>query len=241
MGVLVGVGSLRGSPGASVLAALLASVWPGGGGVLVEADPAGGVAAIRYRLGVEPGLLSAASRRHGLDAGEVDRHCQEWGSARVLVGPQSGEAAAAALTEAGPALAGALRGLDGGVVVDLGRLSPGSPAGLLMGACDRVVVVCRPRPDEAWTLAGRAAALRRVCSEVVLVTVGEEPYRPGELAFEVGLSLAGVVPVDPVAAAMVSGDAAVRSKVLRRSALWRSAVSLAGILAGSDAGVAVSR
>lgn len=240
MGVVVGVGSVRGSPGVSVLAALLASAWPGGGGVLVDADPAGGVTATRFGLGVEPGLLSAATHRHGLDAVELGRHLQEWGSARVLVGPQTAEQAGAALGESGPALVGALRGLDGGAVVDLGRLAPGSPAGLLTGACDRVVVVCRPRADEAWALAGRVAGLRAVSPEPWLAAVGEEPYRPAELAFELGVSLGAVLPVDPVSAGMLSGEVTVRPARLRRSGLWRAAVSLAESLAGSPAGVAVS-
>jgi hypothetical protein len=66
--VIVTVGSVRGSPGVTSWALLLAAAWPAEFDVeraVLEADVSGGVIGARYGLGVEPGAVSltAALRR----------------------------------------------------------------------------------------------------------------------------------------------------------------------------------
>src|SRR3546814_13554520 len=62
--------------------------------LLVEADLSGGVLAVRYGLGREPGLTSLAAANPTEEGGWLD-HAQDAGGVPVLVGPDSPEAAEA--------------------------------------------------------------------------------------------------------------------------------------------------
>ena len=62
---LICFASQKGSPGATLSALTVAAAWPNLAGrrkLLVEADPDGGVLAVSYRLGREPGLNPAGDR-----------------------------------------------------------------------------------------------------------------------------------------------------------------------------------
>lgn len=78
--------SIRGAPGVTTTSLLLASVL--GGAPVVEVDLSGGVIAVRYELGREPGLttLAAANPR---DPGGWRDHAQDAGGIPVLVGPDA--------------------------------------------------------------------------------------------------------------------------------------------------------
>ena len=91
----VALTSVRGAPGVTTTSLLLASVLEGA--VLVEADLTGGVVAVRYQLGREPGLTTLAAanphdtegwREHAQDAGGVpvlvEGHADESGSPAEL-------------------------------------------------------------------------------------------------------------------------------------------------------------
>lgn len=230
---IVALGSAKASPGVTTTSVMLAAAWPGDGRVLiVEADPDGGALATRYGMSREPGLLSAAAATRrgsqpddGLD--DLWHHTQELpGGTSVLAGPPSADQAHAALS-AGTHLAGALDRLDAAaVLVDCGRLRPGSPALPLAFTAGLTILVARPRLDEAHHLVSVARSLRDACPKVGLVTVGRRPYPPEEVAAAIAVPLVGVIADDPPSAESVRAGRG-SPRALRRSALARSALEVA--------------
>src|SRR4051812_17131410 len=96
------VGSVR-SSGATTLALALAG-WIDRA-VLVEADPDGGVLALRYGLGREPGLLTLAAARD-VDETRLLEHTQRLpGGLPVAVAPESADRSTHLLKTAGPRVA----------------------------------------------------------------------------------------------------------------------------------------
>lgn len=235
------LGAVR-SCGVSTLALALAATWPAGRRVmLVEADPAGGTLAAASGWPAEPGLVSlAAASRRRFDPAVVWEHCQVLpGGASVLAGPASAERARGALGMLGD-LAGHFAGLDADVVVDCGRLDPGSPAIAVWEGAGRQVLVVRPRLADlqavaAWTethATGREPSdvrpERRV--RVGLVVVGEGPYPDAEIAEALDVDVLCRLPWDPRgAAALVSVPAS--SRDARLAPLVRTSRTLAHDLA----------
>jgi hypothetical protein len=134
--------SAKGSPGVTTTVAALAATWPQGRRLLLaELDPAGGDLAVRFDLAPEPGLVTlAAAGRRALDERTLLAHTQvipghgrhDAHAPRVLPAPVSADQATAALVALRGRLAPVLEALptiDGtDVLVDCGRLDPGSPA-----------------------------------------------------------------------------------------------------------------
>jgi len=91
--------SVRGSPGVTSWALLVAAAWPAAVDeerVVVEADLDGGVLGARYGLGVDPGVVSliAALRRSEGLAVPVEDHGRRAGEGLWLVpGSETGEQA----------------------------------------------------------------------------------------------------------------------------------------------------
>lgn len=239
--MLLCLASLKGSPGVTTLAVALAARWPQPWRrVLVEADPAGGDLAARYRLPVTPGLVSlAAAARRSTDPELVGEHAQLLpGGLPVVVGPTRADQARAALTTiaAADGQAGVLGSFTGRhdlvAVVDCGRLDPDSPASAIVSAADQLLILARPRADELAHVADHLAAEHRGVpggpARTRLLLVG--PGYPGaEVEREVGLAVAGSLPWDTRTAAAMCGRAAT---LLRpRAALVRTATRLAGALA----------
>jgi hypothetical protein len=234
---LVCVASQKGSPGVTVTALALAVAWQRSTrrrALLLEADPAGGTLAIRYRLGVEPGLLTLAAAvqadRHR-EPGSVLAHAQRLpGGMPAVVGPDGPDQARAALRAAGDALGVWLRGfayLD--VIADVGRLDVGSPADRLAHAADVVLMVARPRVEQLQPAARRLSSLDAECRSVAWILIGEDPYPAEEVEAAYGYEVAGVVADDPRAVAGLEG--AITTRQVARSALLRSTTSLARDLA----------
>jgi MinD-like ATPase involved in chromosome partitioning or flagellar assembly len=231
---LVCVTSAHGAPGATTLALLAAGCWPRPA-VVVEADPAGGVLAVRYGLGRTPGLADLAAA--------VDTHAPAqalWNSAqalpgglRVVVAPESGEVTVGILDDvAGPLARWCMRLEDVDVIVDCGRTPPGSPSVALMGAADAVLVVARSTADQLYPSAHRVHALaaQTGCEHLGLVLVGGRPHRPEEVVTQLRVPVLGVVDDDPRSAqAFAAGGPAGRA--LRRSPLVRSVQGLVDDLA----------
>jgi len=230
---IVAVASAKASPGATTLALALAATWPAAAGdglraVVVEADPDGGSLAARFGLGYEPGLVTlATAARRGLDDATFFAHLQTLGDGvGVLCGPPSAQHAAAALGGVADRLAVHLAALAGvTALVDVGRLSAGSPALPLARRAGVCLVVARPRLDEVQHLAARARSLVAAGCELGLVCVGERPYAPVEVAASAGLVLVGVVADDGRGATALAGGPATE-RLLRRSPLWRTASAL---------------
>jgi hypothetical protein len=232
--------SAKGSPGVTTAVAALAATWAVGRELVVaELDPSGGDLAVRCDLAVEPGLITlAAAGRRELGSGTLLAHTQalplttgESGpTRRVLVGPVSADQASASLAALRGALGPALAALDADVLVDCGRLDPGSPAYDVATGADLLVMVARPVVAEVHHLAARVGALK--AGALALLLVGDRPYPVSEVATTVGASPLGTLPVDTRAAAALNDGHPSAMRVLRRSHLLRDAGALAEVLAG---------
>ena len=226
--------SANGSPGVTTTALGLAATWPAHRRcLLIEADPFGGVIAARYGLGDTPGLASlAADSRGGLNDEAIWRHTQQLpGGMPVLVGPATSEEALVVLRDLVGALADWLQAqAETDVIIDCGRIPPGSSPIDTMGATGIVLILARPTLDQLRPAAHRVGALNARGADAQLLLVGDGPYGPAEVTAALQIPVAGVVAWDPRTAAVLTGaHGAVRD--LRRSPLVRSAATLAERLA----------
>lgn len=219
--------SVRGAPGTTTTALAVAS-WLEDS-VLVEADPDGGVLALRYGLGREPGLTTLAASQV-LDAQGLRAHAQALpGGTPAVVAPESSTQVTHVWRAAGTRLGPLLASSDSGhVIVDVGRVGASSPALPFVGAADIVVLVCRPVADEVIPAAERALALGREKPRVGIVLVGDRPYGPPDIEAQLGVTVFGVVADDPKGALALAGGRAGRS--LGRSPLMRTSRALATAL-----------
>jgi hypothetical protein len=223
---VVAFGSVR-SCGVTTVALAVAATWPSERRVLlVEGDPAGGTLAAASEWPAEPGLVSlAASARRGGDPSLVWEHCHRVpGDAAVLAAPALGEQAQNALGMLG-SLLDRLGELDGDVVVDCGRLDPGSPSVALWERAERSLLVVRPRLADLQALASWAQT-RSLDHRTGLVTIGDGPYLDGEITEALGLEVLVRMPWDPDAAeALTSVPTSARQ--MRLTPLVRAARTLA--------------
>jgi hypothetical protein len=195
---VIAIGSFRGSPGATTVAFGLATVWTMSGrrSLVVEADPDGGVLAARCGLGHRPCLTDLAVKARGgaepdaiWEHGQVSRR-----GVPVLVGHPSPDQCHATLRTGATRIAELINAVtEDNVIVDVGRLRPGSPAEPLVEAAELVVIVLRPRLEEVDGVAPRLAALP---PNIGLVLVGDRPHRPAEVADALGVGVLGVLPED---------------------------------------------
>lgn len=212
--MLVAVLSLKGSPGATTFAVALAARWPATArAVVVEADPSGGDLGMRFALTSTPGLVSlAAAARRGGDADLVLRHTQQLpGGLPVVAAPPDAEQARAALFALAPDATGGLGVLRAAanrpgtvVVVDCGRVDPGSPVLSIVRSADAVVLLSRAHADDLAHLPRRLPTVGRWSPNPVLLLVGEG-YHGAEVARELGVPPLGRVPHDPNGAAVLCG------------------------------------
>lgn len=232
---LVLVSSVRGAPGVTTTCLLLAGCLDGA--VLAEADLAGGVLAVRYQLGREPGLTTLAGAGPIEPDGWRD-HTQLAGGVTVLVGPDAPNSSESMWQRAGGHLGAVLTGIDAPVVVDAGRLSDRTP---LVGTAALVVVVVRPIAEHLVALAHRLSALRQtaLAGGVGVVLVGEGPYRAADVAGPLEVEVLGTLPEDHRAAEVLRGGG--RSSVLRRSRLARAVVPMTAAITGRVDGLVVPR
>lgn len=231
--MLITVSSVRGAPGVTSWAILLAAAWPTetpGTRFVLEADCDGGVLGARYQIGVEPGAVSliSACRREVLNE-PVERH-GGWLADRLcaIPGPEIGEQALAAWVSGATDVARQLADDPRIWFVDLGRAGTGSPLAPLLDTAEVNIVVAGPHVEDLVQLPARLQSLGPHRSPVVLV-VGQPECDVDELrAFVAGTTLWLAPAVDQLprmVAKVVSGG---RS---RRSALWRSALEVAADLA----------
>jgi hypothetical protein len=234
---VIAFASAKGSPGVTTAVAALTATWPRPRRLLVaELDPAGGDLAVWFDLPAEPGLVTlAAAGRRELEPAVVLAHTQMLPSAapdrhpdehrRLLAGPPAAEQAHAALYALRGRLAPALWRLDqADVLVDCGRMDPGSPALDVFEHADLVVAVTRPEVAAVHHLGTRLRALNPPL--VSVLTVGDRPYTPQEVAKAVGADAIGALPIDGRAASALAGTHADAWRVLRRSPLLRTARTL---------------
>lgn len=227
--------SQKGSPGATTTALAVAAAWPpieGRRKLFAEADPFGGVLALRYQLGVEPGLLTlAAAVRAGIDSDDVWDHAQTLpGGMPAIIGPDRPDQASAALIATSQLLGSVLANMDGvDVIADMGRVAAKSPTTELLDEADLVVMVARPEAEQLQPAAQRLLSLGLPGDRVGWVLIGDRPHHATEVEATFGVPVVGVLADDRRGAAALARGAA--PGTLRRSALVRTASALAGSIA----------
>lgn len=245
--MLISVGSVKGSPGATTLAALLADRWPTALGddpggeivrsVLVEADPDGGVLGARWleTLGVTltPGLVEVASQCRG--SGSMTKAVQALAQPAtcnldVVPGLPSRVAMASTLSGLSDQSLAELARWDRLVVADVGRYSALTLP--LVRRSQLSLVVAEPSLESAQLLQSVVADIAKAGGRVGLMTLGDSPYSPADLAAAVSIEsdLVWSVPVDGRAARLVnSGGPTARG--VRRSQLGRAVRGIAADIA----------
>jgi hypothetical protein len=217
----VGVGSVRGAPGTTACSLLLTSALAGPA-VLVEADLHGGVLAVRYGLGREPGLTTLAASSSGICGDGWCDYAQAAGGVAVIVGPEDPDRAASLWDRAGGRIARALASGEGTGVVDLGRLSESPP---LSGVMSLLLILVAPQAEQLVTLSRRLPALRRHAGQLGVVLAGDGDYRPGDVAESMDVEVLGVLPRDDRAGEALLGRG--RGANLGRTRLYRATAELA--------------
>ncbi|GAA5197415.1 hypothetical protein GCM10023322_68630 [Rugosimonospora acidiphila] len=179
------------STGVTTLSVAVAAGMPGPAPVLlVEADPAGGDLAARFNLPPAPGLASAAAAASGLDGPRFPAaHAQRLPvGVGALLCASSYRQASASVTHAASSGLLTAWGRDAVVVVDVGRLDAGSPAFPIAAASNVVLLVLRPRWDEAAHAAATVAALREArVDNVGVVLVGDGPLSAKSIGRDLGV------------------------------------------------------
>jgi MinD-like ATPase involved in chromosome partitioning or flagellar assembly len=196
----------KGGPGATTLAVGLAGAWAKAGRsvLLADLDPAGGDVAAHLPV---PDVRRGVAPLLGLPAGQLDPAAVQAESTevgwrlRVLVGLPGPDTGGLLRPAATVALLRAARGLVGMelLVVDPGRLLPGSVAAGMLGLAQ--VRVLAARADLPGALAAqRALAATPQATMVMVVAVAvQRPADAAELAHALAHPLAGVLPADPKA------------------------------------------
>ena len=193
---VIAVASVHGSPGATSLALDLAH--RSGDSLLVEADPDGGCLAARLNLGARPGLTElGGAARTNIDADELWRFAQQTSSGlSVIVAHPAAEQVHAALRAGALHIGAALRRLTCHVIIDVGRVRPGSASHALLAAADHTVIVSHNTVEAIVSLRDRAAILRGVPAPIVVMATSR-PYAGTEVEFASGQSVWGTISTRP--------------------------------------------
>ena len=205
--MLIAVGSVKGSPGATTVAVGLAASWPSGGAVLVEVDAEGGDLAARFGHCPQRGLTSlAASARAGARTQPLGWHTQRLGLGVDVVLAPPGNAAAAVHTVACSARA-LLADAGTAVVCDVGRLTLGSPAAPIAAVADHLLLVTRPAREDLCHVDARIGWLRDevAAGRLTVVLAGRGDYGPADVALAWGVRVAGQLPHDRWGAGVLAG------------------------------------
>lgn len=232
---IVAMASLRGAPGTTTaglgLAAVAATRQPA---LFIEADPAGGVLIGRCpSLEGTPTLEQLAFPEREAASlpfpALLERCMQRLGDLPVAVGPADPFRASASVAGHRSRWVSNILHLDAVVIVDCGRLYPGSPAATIVRQSDVLVLVCAPDGSDVVTarewamsqleLTGDRSMLR---DPPVLLTVGSGRYRPWRLARELGDQYLGALPHDPRAVSLLLRGGSPSHRALRRLELIRS-------------------
>jgi hypothetical protein len=179
---LLSVINAKGSPGATQAAASLAAVWPEADRILVEADPAGGVLAARWRLQSRPSmvdvsasLITARDECTALDAGVQETVFLDE-PVHVVCSPIQRTGARAALAKVLTQQPKLFSPSDRWVIADVGRIAPGSVTWPLLARSDAVVMVLRGDVESVLALRGLAEAISAECASRWAVTVVPATY-----------------------------------------------------------------
>jgi len=253
--VLTVVTSGKAAPGVTTSTWALALSWPRPL-LLADCDQAGGDMApglLAGRVGVDRGLLSwSTAARRGLPStaagtllAEHTVQVPEHPPVSLIPGFATATQGTSFTSETWERLALALRestiALGRDVLVDAGRLDTDRGCWPVLRAADQVLLAVRPSVRSVHAAQDALQGLRRELGDlakVAALVVDDGPYSAGEVAKALQLPLAGVLPYDRTAAAVLSDGAMSSMKTLRRSALLRAASGLAAELAETAEAVA---
>lgn len=208
---------------------------------LVETDPAGGVLAAR--LGFRPEQagslerLAVAATRRG-DGPDLAAHVVGHGGFGVVTAPGDPFRAWSCLAGRS-AWIDRLADLADDVVIDLGRLRGGHPAGGLLDRLDALVLVSAPdavslAATTIWAEQGGRTSPGDQCLpvDVVRIVVVEAPGSPAasrvDAAAELGERLVGRLPWDPTVVDHVERGGGLGDRLIRRRPLALAVHRLAG-------------
>ena len=218
---IVTLASLRGAPGVTTTALLLASTLTDA--VVVEADLDGAVLAVRYSLGREPGLTTLAASS-ATDGDDWRDHAQDAGGVPVLVGPDAPAASTSLWRTAGERIVHKLVAADGVAVVDAGRLRSLVP---IVTASDLLAVLVCPVAEQLIALTHLLPTLQQpIRGQVAVVLVGDGPYRTADIEGPLAVTVLGELPDDRDTAEAFRNGAAPGSRITR-SRLARAVTALA--------------
>ncbi|MGQ0823790.1 MAG: MinD/ParA family ATP-binding protein [Actinomycetota bacterium] len=201
-------------------ALLLASTFADA--AVVEADLDGGVLAVRYSLGREPGLTTFAAS-HPDDPEGWRAHAQDAGGVPVLVGPDAPTASASLWRTGGERITQMLVAADGVAVVDAGRMRTLVP---IVTASDLLAVLVCPIAEQLVALSHVMPMLRQaIRGQVSVVLVGDGQYCSADVEGSLDVTVLGEVPDDRDAADALRGGGTWRTR-LARSRLARAVTAL---------------
>jgi len=229
--VLIGLCSLKSSPGVTTTALTLAGAWPPGcpRPTVVELDARGGDVAWRFGLATDPGLrsLAVAARVHPApDLLAV--HAQSVGAAGVpvVVAPVERDAARHAAVSLS-ALLDVLGKVPEPVLADFGEVDLKDPdARSVLAGVAALLVVARAVPEQIARLQAATQDLLRVHPQAKAVVVGDIAHR--EAAGMLALPVAGVLPLIDPDAGPLARLAGLRSSRSFKVAAMRLAIELSG-------------
>jgi hypothetical protein len=230
--------SLKGAPGVTTLATLVAGAWPlPHRAIVAEWDPSGGDLAARFQLSARCGWSSfaAACRRHD-GAPPLLPHLQHLpGGQAVLVGPRSALSPESVPSLIDLAIESASSDEAWDLLVDLGRIMPDGRHAVWLDRADHVVIVAGTDAASVLHVHDQADLLLSRCvGRLGLVLIERKGYGNEEIEEFTGLPVMARVPHDPTAATALTGHPGPRRR-LARSPLLASGGRLAVALAG-DAG-----
>ncbi len=232
----------------------IAARWPASSGArapsasgnvcVVECDPRGGSLAGWLDMPTTPSISTAVTTLHQI--GGIDATRAAWAALdplirtsragpRVLPAPFRAREARSAVNEAMRGLIPLLATVpDTVALLDLGRFGAHDGPALLAGAAP-VVVVHRQDTSSAAAAAVRLErlgetfeVLRASGHEPELALIGADPFPAREIGTFVELrSEPHLLPIDPLAAAVLAGRTGVSARRLARLPLMRGAISMA--------------
>ena len=248
--MLTAIVSGKAAPGTTTSVWALAFAWPSPV-LVVDADAAGGDMApglLAGRVQVDHGLLSwsvAARRVPALEAAVMlGQHVvalpeapQVWMMPGFQTSVQSASLDSGGWERLSRALEreGSVAARD--VLVDTGRLTEAS-CWPVIRAADRVLLTTRRTVRSIHAARNAAAVLQSRLGDltaVSLLVVGSGPYEAAAIAREIGVTVAGELPEDRVAAAVLSDGAADGVRGVQRSKLVKAAGGVAHQLVSSPA------
>ena len=175
--MLIGLCSLKSSPGVTTTAIALAAAWPVAAPrpTIIELDAHGGDIAVRFHVAEDPGLRSlAAASRLKPEVAQLNAHTRQLGPAALpmVTAPHEAEQAQRAVT-ALTRLLHQLRETPEPVLLDLGQIDPKDPdTAELLADCAAVLVISRSAPDQVQRVRSAAPDLLTANHDTKVVLIG---------------------------------------------------------------------